>query len=401
MRVTVRSRPRAADASVHAVIAARPVPSAGRRCGRDRRCPWHGQRVVRHYAGMTRTRRGIAAAIAVLLTATLSGCFRLHMDAETTPEDTVDAVVVAAVSDEVRQALDATSMFGELGDLSEMFGDTGGLIGNLDPADMLPPATSEEPYSADGYTGSILRYEDVPFADFSFDGFEIYRDGEEHIVRGQLDLGGSGISDLTDGLLSDLTDGLPIPGGLLSGVGGGGYDIEIAITFPGRVEQHTGELDGTTVTWEANSSSEIYARASADPDTAPMNWAWLIWTLVIVAILALIFLVVRWGRARRRQRAQHGAPHGPAGAAPSTSPASPYENNPGFAPAPGTQVPPWQPGTQPGHPGGHSRPVPAEPGTHVPAPGAPPVSAQTPPPPGGTPPPVNPYSDYPTAPPSR
>ncbi|WP_148058861.1 LppM family (lipo)protein [Bogoriella caseilytica] len=377
---------------------------------------------------MTRTRRGIAAAIAVLLTATLSGCFRLHMDAETTPEDTVNAVVIAAVSDEVRQAMDATSMFGDLGDLSEMLGDSAGLIGSMDPADMLPPATSEEPYSADGYTGSILTYENVPFEDFSFEGFEISREGEEHVVRGQLDLGGSGLSDLTEGMLSELTEGLPIPGGMLSGLGGGGYDIEISMTFPGRVEQHTGELDGTTVTWEATSSTEIYARASADPDTAPMNWTWLIWTLVVLAVLAVVFFIVRWAQARRRQRAEHAALHGPEGAPQADFPASPYENNPGFAPAPGAPGSPQQwPASAPPQPapagvspyqaqqqwpqqapqewphGAPSQPMADHPqqGTSQQPPASPaPAEPAGPPPSAGTP-PTSPYPDYPTAPPSR
>jgi hypothetical protein len=177
-----------------------------------------------------------AAAAALLLVVTLTGCLRLDMDL-TIESDTVNGTIVMAID---RQA---AQLFGIGPD--DMFD-------NPDDADFSTlSGVTTEPYEDDNWTGvqyllhwvsldelNALAGDDeempriihdpqagtyeflltVDFTDFAFD------DAME-------DDGGDAFPGLNPAALQEM------------------FDVRVTVTFPGEVTDHNGELTGTTVTW--------------------------------------------------------------------------------------------------------------------------------------------------------
>ena len=70
-------------------------------------------------------------------------------------------------------------------------------------------------------------------------------------------------------------------------------NIEVAISFPGTVTEHNGELNGTRVTWNTSyeGSLDMHAVASAE-STGPPAWMWPVLGLGGLAIIAVIVIAV-------------------------------------------------------------------------------------------------------------
>ncbi|MGO1317855.1 MAG: LppM family (lipo)protein [Cellulomonadaceae bacterium] len=197
----------------------------------------------------TGTTRRKAAFIGLLATMclVLAGCFRMDMELVLGEDDTVDGSMVMAFSDDVAEMMgeDPQSFWDE---------NSGDILSDM------PEGARAEPYAQDGYTGTRIIFEGQTLDDLNSGGttgedLTITREGDEFVVTGTMDM-----SDLD----SD-TEGLPA--GLLES-----FEIRIAITFPGPVTEHTGELDGTnTVVWlpPIGEVTDISARASAIPGGTP------------------------------------------------------------------------------------------------------------------------------------
>jgi hypothetical protein len=309
-----------------------------------------------------RTRRLLgAAALTTLVAAGLSGCVKMDMQLDLQSDDTVDGSMVFAISSA----------------LAEMTGqDPDTLIDELQGDDLVDQGsiTRTEPYDDGEYIGSRIYFEGEALDNFSgaggTDELSIVREGDEFVVSGRMDLsddslGTGGGDDMFAGLME-------------------GFDIQISITFPGKVSEHNGELSGTTVTWRPalGETNEMSARGSAidgGGSGLPLPLLIGIGAAVLVALGLILFFVLR---SRRSATAPAAAPAGyapegypPAGAAPqatSYAPPAPAAPDAGYAPpappAPGYAAPAAPP------------PAPAEP----PAPPTPPTEGT--PPAEGTPP---------------
>jgi hypothetical protein len=226
---------------------------------------------------MTRRRilpRLLAAGVLVLA---LAGCVRFQADLTLTPEDTVEGrIVVAALlsddTDESReQALAASSQIE-----SE-------LLGALRDASGITTSV----YEQDDYLGTLIELDGVALSAFSGqseDSLSFARDGDEFVFSGALDFGGEAAPSSDDAE----DDG----------------NLTVAITFPGEVSDHNGDLSGTTVTWSTTLDQrlDMSARGSATPAGPPLVLVIAIVVAVLVVIAAAVVLILVL-RSRSRARA--------------------------------------------------------------------------------------------------
>ncbi len=188
--------------------------------------------------------RLLGSAALVLL---LAGCFKVNMDVEITPENTVSGSAVIAVDESLLE------LSGQSAD--QLFAD-------MDLSDLPPGATSGS-YEEDGFVGQRITFEDVPLDEFTAenalsgsqggDDLSIQRRGDEFHVSGAFDMSGEEFS------------GTDIPQQFLES-----FEFRISITFPGEVKSATGEVDGNTVTWEPaiGENTPVEAVASAIPSAS-------------------------------------------------------------------------------------------------------------------------------------
>lgn len=275
----------------------------------------------------------------------LAGCFKVNMDVEVSPENTISGTAIIAVDQGLLE------LSGQ--NVDQLFQDA-------DLSD-LPADATIEPYEEDGFVGQQITFEDVPIDEFtgsdtlsSGEQLSITRVGDEFHVSGKLDMSGEDFSGVGD-----------IPAQFLEN-----FEFRISITFPGEVKSATGEIDGHTVTWEPKIGEEnpIQAVASAIPsDDSPL----LLILLIVAGVLvvgAIAFLLLRSRKAA------------PAGVL--VEGVAPIEETATTAPpAPGAPLPPGEapPGAAPMPPGDVTPPVtpmpPEEPGSAVP-----PEDEESPPP---------------------
>jgi hypothetical protein len=232
-----------------------------------------------HTASRPRTSLRRTAALTALLALaalSLSGCFKLDMSLELSPDNTVDGSIILAVN---RAQAD---LFGGEDALREaLSGEGAGLIDNA-------PATGSvetRDYEDSDWIGNEYVFSGVALDEFSganSGDLSITREGETFVVEGTLDLSQGTGGDAAAGALLDSAE------------------TEISITFPGAVQSSNGLEDGNTVTWspKAGEVTEISAVGSAK--------AGIPWTLIVavVALLGLVVVgVVLFMMLRARQRA--------------------------------------------------------------------------------------------------
>jgi hypothetical protein len=183
------------------------------------------------------------AAFALLLT----GCFKVNMDVEVSPENTVSGTAIIAVDESLLE------LSGQSAD--QLFKD-------MDLSD-LPAGATTDRYQEDGFIGQQITFDDVPLPEFtgnntlsgsgSGDQLNIVRQGDEFHVTGAFDMSGPEFT------------GTQVPKQFLES-----FEFKISITFPGEVKSGTGEIDGRTVTWEPKfgENTPVEAVASAIPSAS-------------------------------------------------------------------------------------------------------------------------------------
>ncbi|PZF81342.1 hypothetical protein C1I92_21540 [Jiangella anatolica] len=219
--------------------------------------------------------RALVLAASALL---LAGCFKVDMELDIAENDTVSGEFVLAIS------RDASAMAESMGE------DPSSMLGEMTD---LPEGTETEPYEDDRFVGQRYVFADVPLSEFSQDQeFSIVHEGDEIVLSGNLDLTemspealGSELSEQLGGL-GDMDE-------LMESV-----EMQVAVTFPGEVTEHNGDLDDTTVTWTPvpGEPNEISAR-SADSgggsgDSFPV-WIWIVVVAVVLGLVALLFFLSR------------------------------------------------------------------------------------------------------------
>ena len=204
--------------------------------------------------------RLLGLAVLALL---LAGCFKVNMDVEVSPGNTVSGTAIIAVDENLLQlsGQSADQLFKDM-DLSN-----------------LPAGATTDKYQEDGFVGQQITFADVPLAEFagnnalsgtagSGDTLNIVRQGDEFHVTGALDMSGPEFT------------GTQVPKQFLDN-----FEFKISITFPGEVRSATGEVDGNTVTWEPTfgKNTPIEAVASAIPSSSSP-----LLTILLIAAGALI-----------------------------------------------------------------------------------------------------------------
>src|SRR5690606_24982107 len=184
-----------------------------------------------------RAARLLLAAVLGLLV--LAGCVRVDGDLTLhgTAGDaagTVSGTVLVAVSDEwaISQGQDPA----RLGDV---------IVEEL--ATNAGDGVTGEPFAEDGFTGVTLTLDDVPadrLADASDGALTITREGDNYVLRGDLSVLGAGEDQDPD------AEGPP-------------WTVRLSVTMPEDVIEHDGRLEGRTVTWELDESTD--RRCSRSP----------------------------------------------------------------------------------------------------------------------------------------
>lgn len=222
---------------------------------------------------MTRSRKILALVGAVLVLA-LAGCVRFQADLSVTPENTLDGDIVVAVianDDDPGSQQNAQDAAADI---------EARLLPGLRGSD----GVTAKPYEQDDYVGTRFTLDDTPIDALSGGGSE----GALSLTRTGDVFEFSGTLDFTP---DDQAAAQPDPGD-------GG--IQVAISFPGEVLEHNGELEGSKVTWSTSleGSVDMHARASAIP-SGPPAWVWLAAGAALLVVVAVIVVVV--GVARRRR----------------------------------------------------------------------------------------------------
>lgn len=225
-----------------------------------------------------RAARLLLAAVLGLLV--LAGCVRVDGDLALhgTAGDaagTVSGTVLVAVSDEwaISQGQDPA----RLGDV---------IVEEL--ATNAGDGVTGEPFAEDGFTGVTLTLDDVPadrLGDASDGALTITREGDSYVLRGDLSVLGAGEDQDPD------AEGPP-------------WTVRLSVTMPEDVIEHDGRLEGRTVTWELDESTDPTMLAVSS--VGPVPW-WSRVPLLVLVVVAGIGAVVAW-RLSRGSPAQDRSP---------------------------------------------------------------------------------------------
>jgi hypothetical protein len=210
------------------------------------------------------------AALALSAAATLTGCLRINADLTLHSDGTVSGSYLYAVSEAQANELGVS---GE--ELASQLG-AGSLIETFARA-------TTTPFSDGDLSGTRVDFSDEPLATFDgkklADEVAIVREGGDFVVTGPT------LGDLAPDDAATLGDA----------------QITLSVTFPGKVREHNGTLDGHTVTWDLTTATEApFARGSAR-DPFPL------WVGIGASALAAVTIgggALWWIRRRRRGHAK-------------------------------------------------------------------------------------------------
>jgi len=300
---------------------------------------------------MRRHRLLIAAAGALGLLFTLSGCVKLDMDLTVRSNDTVEGTVILAVDKRLLTASGQGEQ--QLRDQLEKQGPF--------PASDRPRKGkfSQHPYDKDGKIGEAYVFSGVPLSEFGNSGatgLKITHRGDRYFVSGHLDLTNNSATDPQTQALAKQFGSTP--------------ELRIKLTFPGEVLKSNGTISGRSVTWHPKLGERTELTAEARTTAViPRLLAiagGVVGLLLIIGLIVLLLLL----RRRRKARTAYGQP---APGYPGAGYGQPYGSPGGYDPAHpggyGGQPPaqqgyagPAQPGyagpAQPGQTGGYGSPPP-------------------------------------------
>jgi hypothetical protein len=198
--------------------------------------------------------------------AALTGCLRIDADLTLHSDDTVSGSYLYAVSETQANELGVS---GE--DLASQLG-AGELIATFGNA-------TTTPFVEGDLSGLTIAFTDEPLATFDgatlSDELTIVREGGDFVVTGPT------LGDLSPEDAATLGDA----------------QIRLSVTFPGKVGEHNGALDGHTVTWDLTTATEApFARGSAR-DPLPL------WVGIVAAGLGAVAIAggAYWWSWRRRR----------------------------------------------------------------------------------------------------
>ncbi|MFF0468660.1 LppM family (lipo)protein [Micromonospora zamorensis] len=250
--------------------------------------------------------RALRVAACLVLLAALSSCMQLNMGLTVNANDTVDGQLLLTAEKSVLSARNKN--------IQAAFAELRQNIPAL-------PAGEETGYEDSKLFGSQINYRKAPLAGFDTESVKLVRDGDLYRFTLPLDpkkYGGKVAQQNPQQQQAFLK--------LMS--------FEISVTFPGRVIDSNGTVNGRSVSWRVDSNqdkpSELRAvaeappRTSASPDDGGFPWLLVGGGALLLLLLAAVGVLL----VRRRQAATPAAP-GPTPPGP-TSPGPPVG-----APGPG------------------------------------------------------------------
>lgn len=204
-------------------------------------------------------RRPILTLLAIAAVLLLQGCFKLNMDLKVNPDDTVDGSMIIAFNEEMYNLMDEEEK-------QEILVDE----------DVPENATVEE-WAEDGMKGQKITFSKVSLDEFDKtlgDGTDdgaprLYREGDHYYFTFKLDTdeltGGEGFGGGDEGaeLGDDEMGDLDLEGmddlfdedfeksmESMMKMMFKDAEVKIAVTFPGKIVETNGVVDGKTVTWD-------------------------------------------------------------------------------------------------------------------------------------------------------
>lgn len=210
-------------------------------------------------------------SVAVLAVVAMTGCIKMDFDL-TLDGDTASGSMIVAVEKSVLEMTGA---------------DADDFLSEINAEEDLPADATVEPYEDDDYIGQSIAFDDAPLSEFDdSDSISIIYDAD----AGRYQVNGA--MDMTD----MATDGDDVPSEMADAMLES-FDITVAITFPGEVTEHNGELSGNTVTWRPVLGETNDMRAVASESGSSGLPVWLIAGLgglaVVVAAGLAAFLILR------------------------------------------------------------------------------------------------------------
>lgn len=193
-----------------------------------------------------RVRRLAALAGIAALVTVLAGCLKLDTDLSI-EGDTVSGTLLTALDKQAAAQLQLNPQ--------DVFGAENDQLTSLD-------GVTAEPYEDDPWAGTELTFDRVDLdelnqlSDGDPDGLRILRDPAAGTYELSMVLDFSFLTELEEEQLGadpdvDLTE-------LLAN-----FEVTVAVTFPGEVTEHNGELSGRTVTWRPQPGDRAELRAVA------------------------------------------------------------------------------------------------------------------------------------------
>lgn len=211
-------------------------------------------------------RRALTAAAALGAAALLSGCMRLDMTMAVSEDDTITGSGVIAFSDEIAQMFGMEDGAEILATLTEQ---------GTDLANEIPGAVFDD-YSGNGHTGQHFTIDAVSIADFATETLSVTRQDDTFEFAASIDLTANTSPDAELERIIART-----------------FESGVTITFPGRVTEANGDIDGNTVTWNPafGQVNELHAVANATTSTGLPWWLLAITAGVVLAVAVIAALV--------------------------------------------------------------------------------------------------------------
>jgi hypothetical protein len=250
---------------------------------------------------------------------TLAGC-RMQVSMTVHENNTVDGSMLLAMTSEEASSLSEMGM-----DMDSLFDE---MTSSAD-TDFGGAKTEIRDYNENGETGKELVYTgaDISKMDQDGTGVKITREGDEFVLKGDADMSSEEMAGA--GMLAS------------------SFDITYSVTFPGKVKESNGEVNGNTVTWKPRlgEKNEMTATAAAKPGGTggALTWILIVAGVAVIAIAVVILLVTRNNKKkaalRAAQAAEAGAQMAPGGSFDPAAPAFPVAQPPvGEVPAPGYEA---------------------------------------------------------------
>lgn len=248
--------------------------------------------------------RALRVAVCLVLLAALSGCMQLNMGLTVNADDTVDGQLLLTAQKSVLTSRNKN--------VAVAFAELRQNIPAL-------PAGEEVGYEDDKLFGTQIAYRKAPLAGFDTESVKLVRDGDLYRFSLPLDpkkYGGKVAEQNPQNQQAFLK--------LMS--------FEISVTFPGRVIDSNGTVNGRSVSWKVDSNQDkpaelrAVAEAPPRPSTSPAAAAaegGFPWLLVVGGVLVVVLLAAVGVLLLRRRRPTAPAAPGPTSPGPPPGAAGP------------------------------------------------------------------------------